>query len=188
MGVDEIYFGKHTKFITVVSNSETGEPLWFGQDRKQETLDEFFRTQAENQRKRIEAACVDMWGPFTDSIENGPRTALSSMTSSTSCSMPTKPSMKCAAPSSFARRAHAASSEGQAVAVADSLDSFGRQKRQQLNQLFSLNRKLLKAHLLKESLERLWTYTYEGAMMRYLQSWLDSCDGNAYRFENWRAC
>jgi tRNA G26 N,N-dimethylase Trm1 len=24
---------------------ETGEPLWFGQDRKQETLDEFFRTQ-----------------------------------------------------------------------------------------------------------------------------------------------
>ena len=45
MGVDEIYFGKHMKFITVVSNLETGEPLWFGQDRKQETLDEFFRTQ-----------------------------------------------------------------------------------------------------------------------------------------------
>jgi transposase len=38
MGVDEIYFGKQMKFITVVSNLETGEPLWFGQDRKQETL------------------------------------------------------------------------------------------------------------------------------------------------------
>jgi Helix-turn-helix domain of transposase family ISL3 len=34
MGVDEIYFGKQMKFITVVSNLETGEPLWFGQDRK----------------------------------------------------------------------------------------------------------------------------------------------------------
>ena len=45
IGVDEIYFGKQTKFITVVSNLETGEPLWFGRDRKQETLDEFFRTQ-----------------------------------------------------------------------------------------------------------------------------------------------
>ena len=33
MGVDEIYFGKQMKFITVVSNLETGEPLWFGQDR-----------------------------------------------------------------------------------------------------------------------------------------------------------
>jgi len=58
------------KFITVVSNLETGEPLWFGQDRKQETLDEFFRTQLkESQRKRIAAACVDMWRPFTNSIE-----------------------------------------------------------------------------------------------------------------------
>src|SRR5260370_10531141 len=69
MGVDEIYFGKQMKFITVVSNLETGEPLWFGQDRKQETLDEFFRTQlTESHRKRIEAACVDMWRPFTNSI------------------------------------------------------------------------------------------------------------------------
>jgi hypothetical protein len=31
--------------FTVVNNLETGEPLWFGPDRKQETLDEFFRTQ-----------------------------------------------------------------------------------------------------------------------------------------------
>ena len=70
MGVDEIYFGKQTKFITVVSNLQTGEPLWFGQDRKQETLDEFFRTQlTESERKRIAAACVDMWRPFTTSIE-----------------------------------------------------------------------------------------------------------------------
>ena len=69
MGVDEIYFGKQMKFITVVSNLESGEPLWFGQDRKQETLDEFFRTQlSETQRKRIAAACVDMWRPFTNSI------------------------------------------------------------------------------------------------------------------------
>ncbi len=70
MGVDEIYFGKQMKFITVVSNLDTGEPLWFGQDRKQETLDEFFRTPLSAlQRKRIEAACVDMWRPFTNSIE-----------------------------------------------------------------------------------------------------------------------
>ena len=31
-------------------------------------------------------------------------------------------------------------------------------KRQQLNHLFTLNRKLLKGYLLKESLEWLWTY------------------------------
>jgi len=69
MGVDEIYLGKTQKFLTVVSNLETGEPLWFGQDRKQETLDEFFRTELSSmQRGRIAAACVDMWEPYTTSI------------------------------------------------------------------------------------------------------------------------
>jgi transposase len=70
MGVDEIYRGKSDKFLTVVSNLETGEPLWFGNERKKETLDEFFRTQLRSgQRKRIEAACVDMWEPFRLSME-----------------------------------------------------------------------------------------------------------------------
>ena len=36
-----------------------------------------------------------------------------------------------------------------------------------------MNRKLLKAYLLKESLARLWFYRYEGAMLRYLQAWID---------------
>ena len=69
LGVDEIHIGKKDKFLTVVSNLETGEPLWFGKDRKAETLDEFFRTQLSKPRRgRIEAACVDMWEPFTKSI------------------------------------------------------------------------------------------------------------------------
>ena len=38
--------------------------------------------------------------------------------------------------------------------------------------MFSMNRRLLKAYLLKESLDRLWFYRYEGAMLRYLKSWL----------------
>lgn len=31
----------------------------------------------------------------------------------------------------------------------------------------------MKAYLLKESLGRLWSYRYEGAMLRYLKSWID---------------
>lgn len=48
----------------------------------------------------------------------------------------------------------------------------GSQKKKQLNALFALNRRLRKAYLLKESLEGLRTYTYEGAMPRYLQRWI----------------
>ena len=51
--------------------------------------------------------------------------------------------------------------------------NLNREKNQQLNQLFRLNRRVMKASLLKESLSRLWAYRYEGAMLRYLQSWID---------------
>jgi transposase len=46
-------------------------------------------------------------------------------------------------------------------------------KRQELNELFALNRKVFKAYILKESLDRLWAYRYEGAMLNYLQRWID---------------
>ena len=38
LGVDEIHLGKKVKFLTVASNLESGEPLWFGRERKKETL------------------------------------------------------------------------------------------------------------------------------------------------------
>ncbi|MGA7234435.1 MAG: hypothetical protein WBY44_02070 [Bryobacteraceae bacterium] len=34
LGVDEIHLGKKAKFLTVTSNLESGEPLWFGRERK----------------------------------------------------------------------------------------------------------------------------------------------------------
>ena len=42
-----------------------------------------------------------------------------------------------------------------------------------LNRLFQLNRRVFKAYMLKESLERLWDYRYEGAMVNYLGKWMD---------------
>jgi len=41
MGVGETHLGKKEKFITVVSNLGSSEPVWFGRERKKETLDEF---------------------------------------------------------------------------------------------------------------------------------------------------
>jgi len=70
LGVDEIHLGKKQKFLTVASNLESGEPLWFGRERKKETLDEFFQDElSARQRRGIEAACVDMWEPYRQSIE-----------------------------------------------------------------------------------------------------------------------
>jgi transposase len=65
MGVDEIHSGKKQKFLM-----ETGEPQWFGRERKKETLDAFFNEElSARQRRGIEAVCVDMWEPYRLSLE-----------------------------------------------------------------------------------------------------------------------
>jgi transposase len=175
MGVDEIHLGKKQKFLTVVSNLGTGEPLWFGPERKKATLDEFFEKELSvRQRRGIAAACVDMWEPFRLSIEQW------------------APNCRIVYDKfHILQHANAAVDE---VRRAEFFRKGGRMrglvkgkrwllltrwlnltvsKRQELNTLFSMNRRLLKAYLLKESLERLWFYRYEGAMLRYLQKWID---------------
>ncbi len=143
--------------------------------RKKEMLDEFFRTQlSRKQRQGIEAVCLDMWEPYRLSLQEW-------------------------APDGrlvydkfhILQHANAAIDE---VRRAEFFRKGGRMrglvkgkrwlwlsrwvpldtgKKRQLNHLFRLNRRMLKAYLLKESLSRLWDYRYEGAMLRYLQNWID---------------
>jgi len=69
MGMDEIFVGKKQKFITVVSNLGSAEPLWLGAERKKETLNELFHKQLSAfQSGAVRGACVDMWQPFKQSI------------------------------------------------------------------------------------------------------------------------
>ena len=110
MGVDEIYRGKKGKFLTVVCNLETAEPLWFGRERKKETLDDFFRSQlVSRQRKRIEAACVDMWEPFRLSLEEWAPQCRIVYDKFHISSTPTTPWTRCGGQSSSAKAARSAS-------------------------------------------------------------------------------
>jgi transposase len=173
MGVDEIFLGKTTKFVTVVSNLESGEPLWFGRERKKETLDEFFQTQLRaGQRRRIEAACVDMWEPYKASIEEwSPHCAI--VYDKFHIMQHANKAVDEVRRAEFFRKGARMRGvvKGKRWLLLTRWVHLNSDKRQQLNRLFALNRRVMKAYLLKESLERLWTYTYEGAMLRYLKSW-----------------
>ncbi len=174
MGVDEIFLGKKTKFVTVVSNLETAEPLWFGLERKKETLDGFFRAElSARQRKGIESACVDMWEPYSASIrEWAPNCSI--VYDKFHIMQHANKAIDEVRRAEFYRKGGTMRSlvKGKRWLLLTRWVHLNSDKRQQLNHLFSLNRKVMKAYLLKESLERLWTYTYEGAMMRYLKSWI----------------
>ena len=175
MGVDEIHLGKKQKFLTVVSNLETGEPLWFGRERKKETLDEFFAKQLSAfQRSAIRAACVDMWEPFRQSIEQwAPHCRI--VYDKFHILQHAGAAIDEVRRAEFFRKGGAAREvvKGKRWLLLSRWVHLNTDKKRQLNELFALNRRLLKAYLLKESLGRLWSYSYEGAMLRYLQSWID---------------
>jgi len=175
MGVDEIYLGKKQKFLTVVSNLETGEPLWLGRERKKQTLDEFFEEHLSGfQRSAIRAACVDMWEPFRQSLEQWVpecRIVYDKFHILQHASRAVDEVRR----AEFFRKGGAARDlvRGKRWLLLSSWLNLDRGKRRQLNALFALNRRILKAYLLKESLSHLWDYSYEGAMLRYLQKWIE---------------
>ena len=175
MGVDEIYLGKKQKFLTVVTNLETGEPLWFGRERKKETLDEFFEKHLSAfQRSAIRAACVDKWEPFRQSLEQWvPECRI--IYDKFHIMQHANAAVDEVRRAEFFRKGGRMRGvvKGKRWLLLTRWMNLDGQKRQQLNDLFALNRRVMKAYLLKESLERLWTYRYEGAMLRYLQSWID---------------
>jgi len=175
MGIDEIYLGKKHKFLTVVSNLETGEPLWFGRERKKETLDEFLGQQLSAfQRRVIRAACVDMWQPFRQSLQQWvPQCQI--IYDKFHILQHASQAVDEVRRAEFFRKGGAARDivRGKRWLLLSSWVNLDRNKKRQLNQLFALNRRVMKAYLLKESLTRLWDYVYEGAMLRYLQSWID---------------
>lgn len=175
MGIDEIHLGKKQKFLTVVSNLMTGEPLWFGRERKKETLDEFFRERLSSfQRSAIQAACVDMWEPFRQSLEQWvPRCGI--VYDKFHIMQHAGAAVDEVRRAEFFRKGGAAREvvKGKRWLLLSRWVHLHTNKKRQLNQLFALNRRVMKAYLLKESLDRLWSYTYEGAMLRYLQSWID---------------
>ena len=175
LGVDEIYLGKQQKFLSVVCNLETGEPLWFGQERKKESLDGFFQTElSARQRRGIQAACVDMWEPYRLSIEQwAPNCQI--IYDKFHIMQHANRAIDEVRRAEFFRKGGRMRGvvKGKRWLLLSRWVNLDTGKKQQLNRLFVLNRRVMKAYLLKESLDRLWNYRYEGAMLRYLQNWMD---------------
>ena len=71
-GVDEKYLGRRhgrpEKFVTIVSNLATGEPLWIGPGRSAETLKTFLDGLSADQKKRIRCFVMDMHQAYYNAV------------------------------------------------------------------------------------------------------------------------
>lgn len=175
MGVDELFWRKG-KCLTVVSDLEAGEPIWAGEDRKRETLDRFFAEFLPPRRRRaVRAVCVDMWEPFLQSIRKQlPRAAI--VFDKFHVMKHVNDAVDETRREEFFRHKGPlrAIMRGKRWLLLTRWQNLSRHKRTALTEALSLNRRLFKAYYLKEQIDRLWRYTYEGAARRFFEAWLKS--------------
>jgi transposase len=76
IGVDEKWLGRRhkrqEKFVTIVSNLATGEPVWIGYGRRAETLTSFLQTLTPDAKASVELFAMDMHAPFRNAVAADP--------------------------------------------------------------------------------------------------------------------
>jgi transposase len=76
VGVDEKWLGRRNKladkFVTVVSNLATGEPVWIGYGRKEDTLKRWLAQLTPEQKTGIRVFAMDMHRPFMNAVRDDP--------------------------------------------------------------------------------------------------------------------
>lgn len=72
VGIDDKYLGRRHhlehKFVTIISNLETGEPLWMGPHRTEATVGAWLATLSSQQKAEIKLFSMDMHLPFLNAI------------------------------------------------------------------------------------------------------------------------
>lgn len=68
MGVDEISFRKHHKYLTVVTNHDTGKVVWVAEGKSGDTLSKFFELLGPEACAGIEIVTIDMSAAYEKAI------------------------------------------------------------------------------------------------------------------------
>jgi transposase len=74
VGVDEKWLGRRHnlehKFVTIVSNLETGEPVWIGKGRSEDTLKRWLQSLSHEQKATIALFAMDMHRAYWNAVDN----------------------------------------------------------------------------------------------------------------------
>ena len=173
LGADEIQRGKGQQFWTVLSDLVHSEVIGLARDRTQDSLSSLLNQHLDNrQRAAVQAVCADMHRPYSNAVaEVLPKAEV------------------------VFDKFHVLQHAGAALdevrrqeffRAGEVMREYGRgkrwlllrrwktvrgSKREELQTLFAANRRLFKAYLLREQLDRLWTYKTRMGVLNFLLGW-----------------
>lgn len=174
LGADEIQRGKGQRFWTVLSDLVHGEVLGLAHDRTEASLTTLLRTRLDaRQRAAVDAVCIDMHRPYRNAIA-------ATLPRATVVFDKFHVLQHAAAALDDVRRQEffragavmRAYGRGKRWLLLRRWKTVRGSKRRELQQLFGANRRLFKAYVLREQLDRLWTYLTREGVAGVLFGWL----------------
>lgn len=173
LGVDEVQRGKGQQFWTVLSDLVRGEVIGLQRDRREESLRTLLHERLDaRQRSAVQAVCLDMHRPYVNVVgEVLPKAEV--VFDKFHVLQHASGALDDVRRQEFFRagpvmRAHG---RGKRWLLLRRWKTVRGSKRAELQTLFAANRRLFKAYVLREQLDRLWTYQTRTGVLNFLNGW-----------------
>jgi transposase len=174
LGVDDIPRGKGQHFWTVLSDLVRGEVIGLQQDRSEDSLRPLLKDRMDaRQRAAVEAVCRDMHRPYRNVVaEVLPRADV--VFDKFHVCQHASNALDDVRRQEFFRagavmRQHG---RGKRWLLLRWWKTVRGSKRAELQALFAANRRLFKAYVLREQLDRRWTYKTRTGVLNFLNGWI----------------
>ncbi len=173
IGIDEISIRKGHTYRIVVSDLERHRPIWFGgEDRSEESMDQFYKELGPTKSKRIRLAVMDMWKPFRAStLKAAPQADILfdkfHVLKQLGVALDKVRKTEYGRLSGKERRFI----KGQRYALLSHKENLTTHSRRNLRLLLKANSRLNTAYILRESFAQLWDYEREVWARRFFDNW-----------------
>jgi transposase len=172
IGIDELYLGRTKKYLTLVTDLESGRIIWVGKGRGSDALREFWR-RFKLSGARLKAAAIDMSGAYAQGLrEHAPHAILTFDRFHVIKLMNERLDdlrRQLARQAGDALAKHAI--KGLRWLLLNRSENLEVSARKKLDTALELNKPLSTAYLLKEELGLLWQQADGRAAWGFLQSW-----------------
>jgi transposase len=175
IGVDEIQYGRGHQYLTLVYEIEVGcqRLLWVGKERTRESFQQFFDFIGKELAGKIEFVCSDMWKPYLDLIKRHCTNALNILDR-----FHIVAKMNLALDEVRATEARRMAQDGYEPVLKRSRwcllkrpENLTDWQRIKLRDLVRYNLQSVRAYLLKEQFQQLWSYHSPTWAGKFLDQW-----------------
>jgi len=173
IGLDEVSYRKGHKYLTVVADHETGDPVWIGEGRSQATVGAFFGELGDAGAKRLGAVSMDMCAPYILEVKDRAPQAEIAFDPFHVVKLANEAVHQVRRTEARERKgsAEAAVLKGSRWALLKAPETLRPEEEVRLSAVASLNARVYRAYLLKEELRALYRCGTRAAP-EHLRSWL----------------